>query len=63
MLEQLEILRQTVSFELERIDVDGEAGLRAGYGNRVPVLEDREGNHLCEVFLDPVTVMSYLREA
>jgi hypothetical protein len=63
MLEQLEILRHSVCFELERIDVDGEAGLRTGYGNRVPVLEDREGNRLCEVFLDPTTVMNYLREA
>jgi uncharacterized protein YecE (DUF72 family) len=63
MLEQLEILRHSVWFELERIDVDEEDGLHTGYGNRVPVLEDREGNRLCQVFLDPATVMNYLRGA
>jgi hypothetical protein len=63
MLEQLEELRRSLAFELERIDIDREAALQARYGNQVPVLEDADGQRLCEVFIDPATVMNYLRDA
>lgn len=63
MLEQLEALKSELGFQLQQLDVDADAQLRARYHTRVPVLEDAEGNLLCEVFLDPVSVMSYLQDA
>ncbi len=63
MLEQLVELRRTLGFELERIDVDAQAELKTRYGHQVPVLEDAAGHRLCEVFLDPASVMNYLRDA
>ncbi len=63
MLEQLEELRRTIGFELEQVDIDTDAGLKARYGHQVPVLEDATGHRLCEVFLDPASVMNYLRDA
>jgi thiol-disulfide isomerase/thioredoxin len=63
MLEQLEALKSELGFQLQQLDVDADAQLRARYHTRVPVLEDAEGNLLSEVFLDPVSVMSYLQDA
>ncbi len=63
MLEQLEALKSELGFQLQQLDVDADAQLCARYHTRVPVLEDAEGNLLCEVFLDPVSVMSYLQDA
>ena len=63
MLEQLEALGHTPPFELELIDVDTDIALKAGYGERVPVLEGGDGMPLCEVYLDPTVVLSYLRDA
>jgi glutathione S-transferase len=63
MRAQLEALKSEVDFELQQLDVDTDARWRSRYHSRVPVLEDAEGNLLCEVFLDPVVVLSYLRDA
>ncbi len=63
MLTELEQLRRSTAFELEQIDVDGNATIRERYHARVPVLEDSDGRLLCEVFLDPSAVLNYLRDA
>ena len=39
--------------EFEEIDVDADPDLEARFGERVPVLTDREGNELCHYRLDP----------
>jgi glutathione S-transferase len=62
MLAQLEELRQTSDFELFMIDIDEQAAAGDPYRHRIPVLEDAEGHLLCEVYLDPVAVLNYLRD-
>jgi hypothetical protein len=37
----------------EEIDVDADPALEARFGERVPVLTDREGNELCHYRLAP----------
>src|SRR5436190_1237636 len=44
----------------DEVDVDGDAGLRAKYGERVPVLTDAAGNELCHGRLDPAVVEQVL---
>jgi len=63
MVDLLEPLHAQAEFECELIDVDSDEGLRARYHDRVPVLESKEGWLLSEVFLDPVKVLNYLRDA
>jgi glutaredoxin len=62
MAEQLEALRHQVNFNYQLIDVESDEAVRAHYHERVPVLEGAEGNLLSEVYFDPVSVLSYLRE-
>jgi hypothetical protein len=63
MADQLEALRGRTEFLCERIDVDADETLRTRYHHRVPVLENAEGQLLCEVFLDPAQVLNYLQGA
>ena len=63
MAEQLTSLRSQVRFEYLLVDVDEDEALRNRYHNRVPVLENQEGELLCEVFLDPMRVLNYLQDA
>jgi hypothetical protein len=37
----------------EEIDVDADPALEARFGERVPVLADRDGNELCHYRLEP----------
>jgi glutaredoxin len=39
--------------EFEEIDVDAHPELEARFGERVPVLTDRDGNELCHYRLEP----------
>jgi hypothetical protein len=62
MADQLQALQKQAEFDWVHIDVDGDESLRTRFGQRVPVLESGEGTLLCEVFLDPTTVLNYLRD-
>ena len=59
----LEALREDWLFDLERIDVDSDASLRARYNSRIPLLEDADGNCLSEYYLDQERVLRYLQDA
>lgn len=62
MADQLERLHDEADFECLLIDVDSDEALRARYHDRVPVLESKQGELLCEVFLDPIRVLNYLQD-
>lgn len=63
MLDQLEPLHRQADFNCLLIDVDSDEALRMKYHERVPVLENEEGELLCEVFLDPIRILNYLQDA
>ncbi len=63
MREQLEQMREATGFDLALVDLDGVGEPSHPYRHRIPVLEDDRGAVLCEVYLDPATVMNYLRKA
>lgn len=44
---------RAAGIDFEEIDVDAEPGLEARFGERVPVLTDRDGNELCHYRLEP----------
>ncbi|UCE89434.1 MAG: glutaredoxin family protein [Pseudomonadota bacterium] len=58
MLRDLEPWRREVGFELQVVDIDGDAALEAKYGARVPVLAGGE-NELCQFSLDEHAVRQY----
>ena len=59
MIAGLRDLQAGAAFELEVIDVDGDAALEARYGERVPVLA-AAGVELCHYHLDAAKVDEYL---
>ena len=61
MLLGLQALQSEFAFEIAVVDVDGEEGLEARFGEWVPVLMhgDRE---LCHYHLDRAAVTDYLRK-
>ena len=59
MIAGLRALQAAIPLELEVIDVDGDAGLEARYGELVPVLA-AEGAELCHYRLDVAKVNEYL---
>jgi len=59
MIEGLRRLQGQVDFELEVVDVDGDARLEARYGERVPALV-AAGVELCHYHLDLAKVNEYL---
>ncbi len=63
MQSQLERMREAALFDLDLVELEGAEATRHPYRDRIPVLEDGGGGVLCEIYLDPVAVMNYLREA
>jgi hypothetical protein len=59
MLGALRSLQGPGRFEVEVVDVDGDAALRQRYGEDVPVLV-HDGRELCRHRLDAETVVGYL---
>ena len=49
------------TIRLTSVDVDSDPGLRARYGDRVPVLEGGGGDEICHYFLDRERLDRYLR--
>lgn len=62
MLRALQALRPQQDFELNVIDISGDAQLEARYGTRVPVLLGGE-EELCYYFLDEDALRAYFRQA
>ena len=60
MLSDLQRYQGERPFSLELIDIDAHTDLLQRYSDRVPVLESGSGRLLCEAFLDPVALLSYL---
>ena len=44
----------------EEVDVDGDLGLTARYGRRVPVLVDAQGKEICHARLDAAALRAHL---
>jgi hypothetical protein len=61
MLEQLRRMQALLAFELEVVDVDGDASLESRYGELVPVLLDGEWE-ICHYHLDRKALETYLTE-
>jgi hypothetical protein len=59
MIAQLRDLQTGAPFELEIVDVDGDPGLKARYGARIPVLACAE-TELCCYQLDVAKVDDFL---
>lgn len=59
MIAALKALQAVTPFELEIIDVDGDAALESRYGDLVPVLAASEVE-LCHYYLDARKVNEYL---
>ncbi|MCU7810459.1 MAG: glutaredoxin family protein [Candidatus Thiodiazotropha sp. (ex Notomyrtea botanica)] len=57
----LEQLSLSWVFDLDRVDVDSDPGVKERYNHRVPVLEDVNGATLSEYFLDQAAVLRYLQ--
>jgi hypothetical protein len=50
--QQLEVLRAELGFELEQIEIDGDAELEARYRELIPVVEI-EGERACTYYVQP----------
>jgi hypothetical protein len=59
MLEQLSLLQQQHSFEIDIVNVDADAGLVSQYGTLVPVLTLGE-QQICHYFLDQAALLQAL---
>ncbi len=60
MLTQLQSIDGADSFQLQLVEIDADAALRARYDTRVPVLEGSDGELLSEYFLDEIGLRNYL---
>jgi hypothetical protein len=60
MLAELQRFQGERPFSLELIDIDRQPAILDRYTRRVPVLESEAGEPLCEAFLDPAALLSYL---
>ena len=63
MLQELERLQQEWKFEIIEVDIDRYPEIRESYHARIPLLEDSQGRCLSEIFLDQMTLLSYLQGA
>ena len=60
MLEQLADLQGKYQFDIDVVDITGDAGLEAEYGTRVPVLASAD-SEICYYFLDEEALDKYFR--
>lgn len=51
------------AFQLDIVDISGNADLMQRYGLRIPVLVDQEGAEICEHRLDHQAVLSMAEQA
>lgn len=60
MWQHLQSIRETHPFDIDLIDIDSNADLRARYGTLIPVLASGE-EIICSYYLDPVGLERFLR--
>ena len=60
--QQLEVLRAELGFELEQIEIDGDAELEARYRELIPVVEI-EGERACTYYVQPEAFRQRLEAA